>query len=126
MISEKSAHLCADYGAYGYDYGFFEYVRISQTQFADILSIPECYNNTILFIEENHDKVQRTYILLTCFYRAYEATDLHRPARQRHVINQNKNADWSTAWLASGFPLGNRSRSDRAQRVTAQVSRRNR
>ena len=36
MMSEKSAYLCANYGAYGYDCGFLEYVRISQAQFADI------------------------------------------------------------------------------------------
>ena len=39
MMSENSEHLCANYRAYSYDDGFFEYVRISRVQFAHILSI---------------------------------------------------------------------------------------
>ena len=67
----------------------------------------------VTILRKTHDKVQTTYIRLT--YRAHEATGLHTPACQRHVINQNKSADWSTAHLASGFPSGNRSGSDRVQ-----------
>ena len=36
-------------------------------------------------------------------------------ARQRRVNNRKRSADWSRARLASGLPLGNRSRSDRAR-----------
>ena len=54
MMSENFACLCANCR---YDHGFFEYVTISQAQFAHIsvyYSIDtECYN-----IEPNHDEVQ--------------------------------------------------------------------
>ena len=100
-----------DYGAYGYDYGFFEYMSDFHKRSLHIFY--RSLNVTIS--RQTHGKVQTTYILLIYVYRANEVTGLHTPARQRHVINHNKSADWSTAHLASGFPSGNRSRSDRAR-----------
>ena len=42
---------------------------------------------------QTHDKVQATYILLTYYVcRAYEATGLHTPGRQRHISSIKTNA----------------------------------
>ena len=64
---------------------FSEYVRISQAQFAHfIISILNVTTSRQTMIKCR----QSQYILLTYIYRAYEATGLHRPARQRNVNNQ--------------------------------------
>ena len=65
----------------------FEYVTISQAQFAHIIiSILNVTTSRQTTIKCRH--VQSQYILLTYIYRAYEATGLHRPVRQRNVNNQ--------------------------------------
>ena len=82
----------------------------------------ECYNNlsrqtTIKFTEPIFSGILFCYI-------ACEATGPHRPrpARQRHVSNQNKSADWSNVWRA----VSRREIAPEAiGRGTARVSRRN-
>ena len=90
---------------------FFEYVRISQAQFAHIII-------SILNVTTSRQTTikcrQSQYILLTYIYRAYEATGLRRPARQRNVNNQFIKTK-ARIGLASGIPPENRSRSNRAR-----------
>ena len=62
---------------------------------------------------------------LTYFYRVYEATGLHRPARQRRVINQNKSDDWSTAQHIWRVVSRRKIAPEAIGRGTARVSRRN-
>ena len=126
---------------HNYDDRFFEYFRMSQAQFAHILSIlkpsitkqttkfrqpigcpekPPCgrartSSHAPLRLESNSD------ILLFGVLDTRHCRQAPSPAVAWQ--QQNKSADWSRARLASGIPLGNRSRSDRA-RYRSGVTRR--
>ena len=80
-----SAHLCANYKGLLLWRQIFR-VCPNFTSADCAYSIDnECYN-----IEANHDKVQRTCILLPCFYLAYEATGL----RASEACEQSKQKHW--------------------------------